>query len=59
MIRKPSGVKHEQRVKDPETGEEKQTPEYFYGYKAHMSYNPARQLMTSVETTSGEKNDGQ
>jgi IS5 family transposase len=52
------GTKHSKLVKDPATGETKKIPEHFHGYKAHLSYNPGSQLITSVVTTSGEVDDG-
>jgi transposase, IS5 family len=52
------GVKHKRKVKNEEGKEEEQTV-YFYGYKAHVSLNAETGLITSLETSSGEANDGQ
>jgi IS5 family transposase len=51
------GVKHKRKVKTEEGKEEEQV-QYFYGYKAHVSLNAANNLITSLETTSGEAYDG-
>ena len=52
------GYKQKRKVKNEEGKEEEQTV-YFFGYKAHVSLNAETGLITSLETTSGEANDGQ
>lgn len=51
------GVKHTRKVKD-DKGETVEQPEYFYGYKAHVSLNSEAELITSVRVTPGNKYDG-
>jgi len=51
------GVKHTRKVKD-EDGQQVEQPEYFFGYKAHVSMNAETGLITSLEVTSGEAYDG-
>jgi transposase, IS5 family len=51
------GVKHTRRSKDAQ-GETVEQPEYFYGYKAHVSLNAETGLITSVEVTPGNSPDG-
>jgi len=52
------GVKHQRKVKDPETGQIHKQTEYFHGYKAHTSVNAKTGLITSVKSTTGKTNDG-
>lgn len=52
------GVKHQRKVKDPETGQSFKQTEYFHGYKAHTSLNAQSGLITSVKSTTGKANDG-
>jgi IS5 family transposase len=51
------GVKHTRRSQD-EQGRTVKQPEYFYGYKAHVSLNAATGLITSVNVTTGSSPDG-
>jgi IS5 family transposase len=51
------GVKHSHKVRD-EHGQEKRIPEYFFGYKQHVSMNAANRLITSVSHTPGNEYDG-
>jgi IS5 family transposase len=51
------GVKHSHKVLD-ENGQEKRIPEYFFGYKQHVSMNAASRLITSVAHTAGNEYDG-
>ena len=51
------GVKHQRKVKTEDGKESKQT-QYFFGYKVHVSMNAECGLITSLEVSSGEKNDG-
>lgn len=51
------GVKRDKKVKD-ENGRERKVPEYFYGYKSHVSLNAKTHLVTSLETTPGNRYDG-
>ena len=52
------GVKHQRKVKDPETGQIRKQTEYFHGYKAHTSLNAHSGLITAVKSTTGKENDG-
>jgi len=52
------GVKHQRKVKDPETGQIHKQTEYFHGYKAQTSLNAHSGLITSVKSTTGKANDG-
>ena len=51
------GVKHTRTVRD-ENGHKRRVPEYFYGYKAHTSYNAEAQMITSVVVSPGQRYDG-
>jgi len=53
------GAKRKYEVKDPKTGKTVKQTEYFYGYKAHESFNPQSGLITSVITTTGKTPDGE
>lgn len=52
------GVKHQRRIKDPETGQTIKQTQYFHGYKAHTSLNVHPGLITAVKSTTGKENDG-
>lgn len=52
------GCKGEKTKRDPETGQVVQIKDFFYGSKAHVSYNEKARLVTSVATTGGNANDG-
>ena len=51
------GVKHSRYVKTSQ-GKTIKQPEYFHGYKAHVSLNSETELITSVEVTEGNRYDG-
>jgi IS5 family transposase len=51
------GVKHSRWVKTS-GGKAIKQPEYFYGYKAHVSLNSETELITSVGVTEGNRYDG-
>jgi len=51
------GVKRTRIVRD-QKGRRKRQPEYFYGYKAHVSYNAEAQMITSLEVSPGHRYDG-
>lgn len=52
------GNKGDKRFKDPKTGEIKKLPQWFHGYKNHISYNEKARLVTSIATTAGNAPDG-
>jgi len=51
------GVKHTRTVRD-EKGHKRKVREYFYGYKAHVSFNAEAQMITSVVVSPGQRYDG-
>lgn len=51
------GCKGEKKKRDPETGQTVKVKDYFYGSKAHTSYNEQSKLITSVSTTAGNATD--
>ena len=51
------GVKHKKKAKD-ENGKTVNIPQYFYGYKAHVSLNTGSELITSIKVTAGNAYDG-
>jgi len=51
------GVKHQRKARNA-AGKVKEQPEYFYGYKAQVSLDAEKELITAVEVTSGEAYDG-
>ncbi len=51
------GVKRKRKIHD-EKGNEKEIPEYFFGYKQHVSINAANGMVTSLEHTAGNAYDG-
>lgn len=51
------GVKHTKRERD-EQGKTVKRPQYFHGYKAHVSMNTGSDLITSVRVTPGNAYDG-
>ena len=51
------GAKHKKKVRN-EKGQEMTTAEYFYGYKAHVSFNVEAQMITSVRVSGGQRYDG-
>lgn len=51
------GAKGKRVVRRPD-GQRERRPEYFFGYKAHVSLNAASGLITSLTVTSGEAYDG-
>ena len=51
------GVKHTKRERD-QNGNVVKRPQYFYGYKAHVSLNTGSELITSLTVTPGNAYDG-
>lgn len=51
------GCKGSRRRKDPETGEIKEHPVWFYGYKTHVSHNQKTNLVTSLLVSTGKDAD--
>jgi len=51
------GVKH-RRIERDADGKKVKRPEYFYGYKMHMSMNSESGLITGVVCTGGKQYDG-
>lgn len=51
------GVKHTKRVRD-EKGKQVKIPQYFFGFKAHVSLNTCSELITSLTVTPGNAYDG-
>lgn len=53
------GCKGSFKVKDPETGEQKEHKKWFHGYKSHVSLNQSTRLVTSVMVSTGKDYDSQ
>lgn len=51
------GCKGEKKVKLPD-GKIEKRPDFFYGYKAHVSFNHVTRLVTSIYATTGKESDG-
>jgi len=51
------GVKQSKKIKTAE-GKTEKVPNYFYGYKTHISMNAENNLITSVEVSTGKEYDG-